>query len=167
MAKRTDGIIALDQETAQFLDGAIQKKADLTALLKSPKRTASNLGLEISDNVAKNLKRLGTRSGKVDAADQEVLDLFNRVVADGRHVYEFLVAPAAVAHKLGLKPSRTALKRIKDYDLPELVGRIGAGGTVSLNPGPIIAGVVVAAIIVLWSHDPRRVVIDESGRVKL
>lgn len=167
MIKDPTGSFALDQETAQFLDAAIQKKADLTTLLKSPKRTAGQLGLQISDNVASNLRRLRARAGKVDEADREVLDLFNQVVADGRHIYEFMVAPSDVTRRLGLKASRAALKRIRDYRLPELVAQTGAGGATSLNPGPIIAGVVVAAIIVLWSHDPRRVVIDESGRVKL
>jgi hypothetical protein len=167
MSNDPTGEAVLDQETARFLDTALQKKADLAALLKSPKRTAKELGLEISENVAAGLKRLRARPGKIDEADQEALQVFNQVVTDGRYVYEFLVAPGDVTRKLGIKASRAALKRLKDYRLPDLVTQVGPGGAVSLNPGPIIAGVVVAAIIVLWSHDPRRVVIDESGRVKL
>lgn len=156
----------LNPATAKFLDQALQKKADLAKLLKNPKTIAAELGLEITDTIVKDLKRLGRaeRPGKMDDADTEVLAFFNKVVADGRYIHEFVLEPKKVAKELEVPLSRAGLKRIADYKLPDLISRVPPGSPL-MSPAAI--AVVVAAIIVLWSHDPRRVVIDESGRVKL
>jgi hypothetical protein len=156
----------VEPATAQFLDQALRKKVDFVRLLRNPRATAEEAGLTLSPAVLKNLKALGrgVAPGKADAADEEILGFFNKVVTDGRFIHEFLTSPSQVARKLDSTLSRAALKRIKDYDLPTLVGRTPPGATVM---SPAAVAVVVAAIIVLWSHDPRRVVIDQSGQVKL
>jgi hypothetical protein len=153
----------MDRQTAKFLDEAIQKGADPVTLLRNPPRAAQQLGLKMSDRVAKNLKRFAPAVRKMDAADAEALRFFNRVVVDGRFINQFASAPAEVARNLKIKLSRAAQNRLKQYKLAEVVG-IRSPGTVM---SPYAVAVVVAAIIVLWSNDPRRVIVDTSGRVKL
>jgi hypothetical protein len=101
--------------------------------------------------------------GKIDAADREALSFFNKVVVDGRYVKEFTETPAVVARNLGLTLSRAAKARLKAYRIADVLGSHSPGNVMS----PAAVAVVVAAIIVLWSNDPRKVVIDRSGVVKL
>ena len=101
--------------------------------------------------------------GKMDDADREVLAFFNKVVIDGRYIKEFAETPSKVARELGTTLSRAGLARLKAYRISEVVGVRGPGTVMS----PAAVAVVVAAIIVLWSNDPRKVVVDRSGVVKL
>jgi hypothetical protein len=103
------------------------------------------------------------RTGKMDAADREALAFFNKVVVDGRYVREFTEAPAKVAQNLGLSLSRAARARLKAYRIADVLGSHAPGSLMS----PAAVAVVVAAIIVLWSNDPRKVVVDKSGVIKL
>jgi hypothetical protein len=101
--------------------------------------------------------------GKIDAADREALAFFNKVVVDGRFVKEFTESPARVARDLGVSLSRAALARLRAYRIADVLGSHAPGTVMS----PAAVAVVVAAIIVLWSNDPRKVVVDRSGVVKL
>jgi hypothetical protein len=153
----------MKSQTAVFLDKAIQQGADPIAVMRSPSREAKKLGLKLSSQVAKDLGRLSPAARKLTAADLEALRFFNRVVVDGRYIQEFAARPAEVAKKLNVKLSRATQRRLKDYRIAEVVG-VRSPGTVM---SPAAVAVVVAAIIVLWSNDPRRIIVDKSGRVKL
>lgn len=156
----------VDQETATFLDRAVHKRADLMKLIKNPRKAAQQMNLPISDNVVRRLKALGAAGErmKMDAVDRQLLGFFNKVIVDGRFINEFGVAPAAVARKLDVTLSKAALQRLKQYKLGEVISVGKAGGTLM---SPIAVAVVVAAIIVLWSRDARKIIIDKSGSVKL
>lgn len=150
-------------QTAVFLDQAIRQGADPVTVMRHPSRVAKDLGVKLTDRVASDLRRLSPAARKLGAADLEALRFFNRVVVDGRYIHEFTTSPAEVARKLGVKLSRAAQRRLEDYRIAEVVG-VRSPGTVM---SPYAVAVVVAAIIVLWSNDPRRVIVDKSGKVKL
>jgi hypothetical protein len=114
--------------------------------------------------MAKKDRATKAATGKLDAADREVLAFFNKVVVDGRYVKEFAeTPPTQVARKLGLRLSRAGQARLKAYRIADILGTRGPGTLMS----PAAVAIVVAAIIVLWSNDPRKVVIDRSGVIKL
>jgi hypothetical protein len=153
----------MDRSTARFLDQALEQGADPATVLRNPSRVAQKMGVRLSSSAQKKIKRLGAGVRKMDAADREALRFFNRVVVDGRYLNEFATSPAAVARRLNVKLSSAAQRRLKEYRLADVVG-VRTPGTVM---SPYAVAVVVAAIIVLWSNDPRRVIVDRSGRVKL
>ena len=109
------------------------------------------------------------RNIDTDTAD-EVLDLYNEVIADGRHIGEFLQNPAEVARKLGHKVSKKALGVVSAFgkkgkpkaDDVGLVGVVIVGGSV------VVVGLAITTAIVSSHADRRdRILVDESGRVKL
>jgi hypothetical protein len=97
---------------------------------------------------------------------QEVLDLYNAVIADGRYLAEFQADPGAVAKRLGLTVSSEAIAVVSTVAsrMDGDVGVVGAAVVVSVA----VVGIAVATAIVSSAADPRaRILIDESGRVKL
>jgi hypothetical protein len=97
---------------------------------------------------------------------QEVLDLYNAVIADGRYLAEFQADPGAVAKRLGLKVSDEAVGVVSTVAsrMDGDVGVVGAAVVVSVA----VVGIAVTTAIVSSAADPRaRILIDESGRVKL
>lgn len=96
----------------------------------------------------------------------EVLDLYNDVIADGRYVADFLAKPAEVGRKLGRRVSKKAINVIgvAGKGKRDDVGVVGAAVVVSVA----VVGVAVTTAIVSSHADRRdRILIDESGRVKL
>ena len=156
----------IDQQTAEFLDRALQRRLNLAQVIKTPQKAAEQLGMRISANTVKRLKALGALAERrrMDATDREVLAFFNKVVVDGRFINEFAASPERVAMKLEVRLSRAAVQRLKEYRLSNMVS-IGAAGGAVMSPAAV--AIVVAAIIVLWSRDAKKLVIDKSGVVKL
>jgi len=110
------------------------------------------------------LKRIDT-----DTAD-EVLGLYNDVIEDGRYVADFLTSPADVAKKLGTPISKKALGVITAFgkkskakaDDAAYLGVVVVGGSV------VVVGLAITTAIVSSHADRRdRILVDESGRVKL
>jgi hypothetical protein len=96
----------------------------------------------------------------------EVLDLYNDVIADGRYVADFLSRPSGVARKLGRRVSKKAIQVIEAAGKSKRAdtGPVGAAVVVSIA----VVGVAVTTAIVSSHADRRdRILIDESGRVKL
>lgn len=97
---------------------------------------------------------------------EEVLDLYNDVVGDGRYIGEFQHDPRGVAKKLGLKVSKdaldlvTAISRRMDGD----VGIVAAAVVVSVS---VVAVAVTTAIVSSHADRRSRILIDDSGKVKL
>lgn len=96
----------------------------------------------------------------------EVLELYNEVIEDGRYVADFLTKPGEVARKLGRRPTKNAL------DVIVAAGKSG-GSTASVVGAAVVVSVAVVGAAVttaiVSSHADRRerILIDESGRVKL
>ena len=96
----------------------------------------------------------------------EVLELYNEVIEDERYIADFLAKPADVARKLGLRPSKkaidviAALSKSPHTDSPVLAAAV----VISVA----VVGIAVTTAIVSAQADRRdRILIDESGRVKL
>jgi hypothetical protein len=96
----------------------------------------------------------------------EVLDLYNEVIADGRYVADFLSKPREVARKLGRRPTNKAIRVISaaGKGKKEDVGVVGAAVVVSVA---VVAAAVTTAIVSSHADRRERILVDESGRVKL
>jgi len=100
-------------------------------------------------------------------AAREVLDLYNEVIADGRFVGDFVEDPAAVARKLDLKVSPQALDVISNVAARMVGSRASVGAAIAVISVSVVA-VAVTTAIVSSAADPRaRILVDESGMVKL
>jgi len=96
-----------------------------------------------------------------------VLDVYNQVIADGRYVGEFLDNPSAVAKKLDLKISRGALAVLGDVAARMAGTRAAVGAAIAVISVSVVA-IAVTTAIVSSVVDPRaRILVDESGMVKL
>ena len=102
--------------------------------------------------------RVTAAAKKQRSADaSHALDVYNKVVADGRFVKEFATDPGGAAGKLGLKLSASQIDRIQEAT------RVSAGGTVS----DTVEVVAVAIIVLVLADVPdREIVIDTAGVIK-
>jgi hypothetical protein len=149
-----------DARTVEFLRLAVQRKADLRTLFRSPKKESARLGLDLPDDVARALRGFDVAQAEraLDSADREVLEFLNAVVADGRFLTKVTAAPAGVAEELKFDLSADALERFNVH-----VG----GGPVEGDAEAIIALTVVIMIVVIAaSKDKSLPVIDRSGALK-
>ena len=95
---------------------------------------------------------------------QQILDVYNATVIDGRYIDELATNPKSVAAKLGVDLSDSAASALKE-----------AGVTVAnhfarrfaLSGGKkIVAIVIVVGIAIRAEEKPYRIVVDSSGLVK-
>lgn len=96
----------------------------------------------------------------------EVLKLYNAVVADGRYIAEFQKSPATVARKLKVRISKRAIGVVSRVHkkMRSDVGVVGAAVVVSVA---VVGAAVTTAIISSHADRRDRILIDDSGRVKL
>ncbi|MFN8096948.1 MAG: hypothetical protein U0Q21_01455 [Dermatophilaceae bacterium] len=153
----------LDEETLTFLQRAAAAKMDVFAVAGDPRTASEHLGLELSPGVENALHRLAKSSDALDdGVAREVVDFYKAVVADGRFIADWVIAPTEVAGKLGIDVSRDALDRIVATRDAGITGRLG-GEVMS----PAAVAVAVAIVIVLWSDEVDLPVLDRSGLQKL
>jgi hypothetical protein len=157
------------QPTVFARDLMIEKWPDLHKVIASGDQIAAAFEAIRKSPVWREDPRL--RGVSRETAD-EVLDMYNDVIEDGRHIEDFLKSPGEVAHRLG--------KRLSD-DAVSLIGAVRAGlereaiVLVVVVPPIIAVAVIVIAVgvavgvVVSTAHsgDHPQVVIDESGHVKL
>jgi hypothetical protein len=108
----------------------------------------------------------GLRMELEDADVQQVLDLYNMTVTDGRYLRDLMTDPAGVAEKLRVPLSAAAEAAIKQ------VGNTRAIQTMDREQAaPVVVAVVVVAVVVVIVFGPkeprRRTVVDSSGIVKM
>ena len=99
-------------------------------------------------------------------ASKEIQTLYNAVVADGRYVSTFIEDPGRAARELNIRISDINLERIRvvGSGLGDSASSAGAIAVISIS---VVAAAVVTAIV-SSAADPRgRVVIDESGIMKV
>jgi hypothetical protein len=96
----------------------------------------------------------------------EVLDLYNEVIVDGRYVADFLSKPREVAQRLGLPVSKKAIDVISAAGKSKRSdnGAVGAAVVVSIA---VVGAAVTTAIVSSHADRRDRILVDESGRVKL
>ena len=93
---------------------------------------------------------------------EEALDLYNKVVIDGRYIDTVVNSPREVAEKLGTKVSDKALSHIEAVSTA-----LRPGGAAVANVAVVAIAVAVTVVIVKGSNHLEQVVIDQSGIVKL
>ena len=100
------------------------------------------------------------------ATVNEVLKLYNAVVADGRYIAEFQTNPAGVARKLKVKVSKQAVGVVSHVHkkMKSDVGVVGAAVVVSVA---VVGAAVTTAIISSHADRRDRILVDDSGYVKL
>jgi hypothetical protein len=144
-------------------DAVLEKWPHLHKVITSGDQLASAFEEVKKSSVWRRDPRL--RDIKPETVD-EVLELYNDVIEDGRYVADFLTKPAEVARKLGHEPSKKAVDVV-----------VAAGKSSRSDAGVVGAAVVVSVAVVgaavttaiVSSHADRRdrILVDESGRVKL
>jgi hypothetical protein len=108
------------------------------------------------DRVFNRVQAAAHKQRSADA--QHALDVYNKVVADGKHVKEFASNPASAADKLGLKLTPAQVSRIQAAT--SVAGGGAAADTVEL--------VAVAIIVLVLADVPdRELVIDTAGVIKV
>lgn len=96
----------------------------------------------------------------------EVLKLYNAVVADGRYIALFEQNPAAAARKLGIKVSKKALAVVTTVQKKKRESMSVAGAAIVVSVA--VVGVAATTAIVSWHSDRRdKILIDDSGRIKI
>lgn len=145
-----------------FLEQAARQKLDVFAVARDPKAAAKRIGVSLSAEVEQSIRSLGIDKDKLGgAADQEAIDFYKKVVADGRFIADWAINPASVAERLKLKVSQEAIDRIvasRDIGLTQPGGELMS---------PAAVAVAVAIVIVLWSREAELPVLDRSGLRKL
>jgi len=90
---------------------------------------------------------------------EEVLDFYNKVVADGRYVDEIVDNPSEVASKLNIRVSEKALNQIQE------TATVVRGDRMNLA---VVAIAVAVTVVIVKGSDPlEQIVIDQSGRIKM
>jgi len=94
---------------------------------------------------------------KVRSGDaKHALEIYNKIVADGRHVKDFAANPATTAEKLGLKLSASEVAQVQAV--------LGKGGAVS----DTVDLVAVAIIVLVLARVPDyEIVVDTAGMIKV
>ena len=95
---------------------------------------------------------------------QQILDIYNATVIDGRYIDDLATNPKSVAAKLGLNLSDTAASALQEAGAA--VGRQFAD-SFALSPGKKIVAIAIVAVIAIRAEEkPYRIVVDSSGLVK-
>lgn len=136
---------------------------DLHRVIQSGHEIAEAFTRIRSDPVWQSDPRLADISPEIA---EEVLDLYNDVVADGRYIGEFQQDPGAVAKKLKIKASKEAIELVSAVSkrMDGDVGIVAAAVVVSVS---VVAVAVTTAIVSSAADRRSRILVDESGKVKL
>lgn len=92
------------------------------------------------------------------SARKQALNLYNKVVADGRHIELLRTDPAAAAKKLGIKVSEEAILAID-----AVASALRKPGTVM---GPLEA-VIAVVVVIAWAKPSEGIVIDEAANIRV
>lgn len=145
-----------------FLEQAARQKLDVFTVARDPKAAAEKIGVSLSAEVEQSIRALGIDKDKLSgAADQEAIDFYKKVVADGRFIADWAVSPASVAERLKVQVSQEAIDRIV---ASRDIGQTQPGGELM---SPAAVAVAVAIVIVLWDREAELPVLDRSGLRKL
>jgi hypothetical protein len=152
----------LERELATLF--ARSQYIDVKALLADPVGVADKAGIELSDRSLAQLSLLSpARVHEItDPVGREIVELFHKVVEDGRFLDRWARRPYETAAALGVKLSRDALDRIV------------AGGNAVTRPGmelanpAIVVGIVVVVIMLVPTEAGRvpQNILDRSNLVK-
>ncbi|GAB7549948.1 hypothetical protein [Cupriavidus sp. 8B] len=124
--------------------------ANLHKLITSPSKLAAAVKLASDEAHAANF------TVAKPVAD-EALKVYNAVIADGRFINDFKSDPDGVAKKLNLTLSPAAVQAVKTAS--------GFRGAAASDGVELVA---VAVIVLVLAHNPnQRVVVDQSGALKL
>lgn len=97
---------------------------------------------------------------------QQILQLYNATVIDGRFIDDLATDPKSVAAKLGVELSDPAASEIKRARAA-VANRFGDNFNYALRPSKIVAIAIVVVIAIRAESKPYDVVIDSSGLIKV
>jgi hypothetical protein len=101
-----------------------------------------------------------------DADAQQLLELYNKTVTDGRYLRDLIGDPAGVAAKLNVSLSASAAEAMKRIGtMRALQTALEEGG--KITPYLFVAVVVIAIVVVIAFGPGGSVVVDSSGIVKI
>jgi hypothetical protein len=152
------GILAPD--LIEFLTRSTGSGLTVTDILEDPLAAAQRIDMKLSTLAAESLKPFAPSriESIADPVDREVVELFHRVVEDGRYVQTWTSQPLAAFKALDVEASRAAVDKI--LGSRAIVGRAPEVANLSIEQG-IVIGIV--AIIVLDQNPELQTVIDRSG----
>ncbi len=146
-----------------FLEQAARHKLDVFAVTKNPEAAAKRMGIVLTSDIKESLSELALdRSSVDDEYDRELLDLYRKVVTDGRFIEEWTLNPSLVAEKLKVKVSQPAIDRLIAIRDRGAIGVDGPGTVMC----PYAVAVVIAVVIVVARREFDLPVRDLSGTKK-
>jgi len=95
---------------------------------------------------------------------QQILDVYNATVIDGRFIDDLATEPKLVAAKLGIELSDSAASALKDASAA-VAQRFARRFSISSGK-KIVAIAIVAVIAIRAEEKPYRIVVDSSGQIK-
>jgi len=148
-----DSVLALALNPKSYSEGSdMPVKSPVLVKAEGPARIKSQ---EELDKVFARVQAAARKQRSADAL--HALEVYNKVVADGHHIKEFMSEPARVAEKLGLKLSP-----------PEAARITAAHGLTGGEVADTVELVAVAIIVLVLADVPdRELVIDTAGIIKV
>ncbi len=122
-------------------------------------KTEGAAHIKSQEELDRIFNRAEAAAKKQRSADaQHAVQVYNKVIADGRHVKDFARDPAGTAQKLGLNLSAAQASQI------QAVAHGAAGGAAA----DTVELVAVAIIVLVLADVPdRELVIDTAGAIKV
>ncbi|WP_283135798.1 hypothetical protein [Rhizohabitans arisaemae] len=151
----------IDRSLLTFVQKATAQGKDVEEILEYPDRIAAELGIELSERSARDLKSIAPSQVEAldDPVSREVATFFQHVLADGRYVDTWAIRPAAVSGSLGVSLSPEATERIIT------VGAAFQRENASNRIIWIVVGIIVIVGVVVLEREAE--VVDRSGIPKL
>lgn len=154
----------LNAQSLSFLEQAAQAKMDVFTVARDPEAAAKKLGVQLTDEVSESLAALNLGEAEIaDEVDNQVLQFYRKVVADGRYITDWSSNPSIVAERLKLKISPEVHERITEIRDRGAFGRLGPGAVMS----PAVVAIAIAVVIVVSRRELDLPVLDMSGIKKL
>lgn len=156
-----NGVLAPD--LIEFLTRSTHSGLKVTDILEDPVAAAERIDMKLSTLAAESLKPFApSRTDSIaDPVDREVVELFHKVVEDGRFVETWTSQPLTASKALEVELSSAAVDKV--LGSRAIVGRTPEVANLSIEQG-IVIGIV--AIIVLDQNPDLQTVIDRSGLEK-
>jgi hypothetical protein len=147
-------------------------------VLSAPRDFANAYSLQMSDNVESRLLNLGqvnTSHGfsPNDPVNNEVISFYNRVLIDGRYVYEWTQNPQQVAQLLNISVSPTAINRIDSMNINSLVDAqllLKPNDFGLTTPNALVAIILVIVLVFIPScltYNIQELVVDPNTQNKV
>lgn len=134
----------VDPAMLRFVEAASSRGVDVTAMLEDPSRVAREVGVELPERAAGDLRHLAPSRAAdfTDPVDSELINFFHRVLEQPERLPTWATKPREVSRAVGVELSNAALDRLAAVNDN---ARIGPGAV----ENPIAVAVAVGIVIML------------------